>query len=118
MRRVQSEKLRVHIVWIPMLRADKRGAALEGSAEFTDERVLYYWDPDRAVGEAFEKTLGLWRTAWDVYALYKPGTLWQDEAPAPDYWMHQLSMANAQAPKLDVDSLTAAAVDLLERVRE
>jgi len=99
-----------------MLRSDDRQAALEGSAEFTDDRVSYYWDPDRAAGKSFKKTLGLWQTAWDVYLLYSPGTRWDDFAPMPHYWMHQLTMANADAPSLDVDSLTAATIELIGRV--
>lgn len=101
-----------------MLRSDDREAALSGSAEFNDHRVSYYWDPDRAAGKSFKMTLGLWQTAWDVYLLFKPGALWEDEAPLPDYWMHQLSMANAKAPTLDVDSLTSATVSLLRHQRE
>lgn len=108
----------MHIIWIPMLRDDDREAALEGSAEFTDDRVSYYWDPDRLVGESFEETLGLWRTAWDVYLLYDHGTVWLEKPPMPDYWMHQLSMANAKAPTLDVDSLTSATVRFLVHQRE
>lgn len=96
-----------------MLSSDDREAALEGSAEFTDDRVSYYWDPNRAVGKSFKKTLGLWQTAWDVYCLYKPAALWLDEAPNPDYWMHQLTMAMADGPRLDVDSLTATTERLL-----
>lgn len=118
MRRLPTEKLRAHIIWLPMLRADNRQAALEGSAEFTDDRVSYYWDPERLSGESFEETLGLWQTAWDVYLLYKPGTLWDANAPKPDYWMHQLSMANASGPTLDIDSLTNAAFDLLKNLPE
>lgn len=101
-----------------MLRSDDRAAAVEGSAEFSDDRVSYYWDADRVVGKAFKKTLGLWQTAWDVYLLYNPGTQWEDEAPTPEYWMHQLSMANAKAPTLDVDSLTSATMSLLGHQRE
>ena len=53
---------------------------------------LAKWHTDREIGKAFEKTLDLTRTAWDVYLVYEPGITWDGELPPPpSYWMHQLT---------------------------
>jgi len=91
--RFESTELSAMIAWIPMKPNDSAAAATAQALTFTDERVrLEGWDTDRAIGGAFEKTLGLTRTAWDVYMVYDPGVTWSGALPpAPSYWMHQLT---------------------------
>lgn len=91
--RHQSERLSAMIVWLPMRIRDNPGTAATQAATFVDDRLLLQgWDAEREIGTAFEKTLDLTRTAWDVYLVYEPGITWTDELPPkPSYWMHQLT---------------------------
>jgi hypothetical protein len=88
-----SDRLSGLIVWLPMRPGDDASAATVQAGTFTDDRLLVQgWDADREIGKAFEKTLGLTRTAWDVYLVYEPGIAWEGALPPkPSYWMHQLA---------------------------
>jgi copper chaperone CopZ len=92
-RRFDSDRLSGLIVWLPMLAGDDASAATVQAGAFTDDRLrLQGWDTEREIGNAFEKTLDLTRTAWDVYLVYEPGLTWDGEfPPKPSYWMHQLT---------------------------
>ena len=91
--RFESNRLSGLIVWLPMLAGDDASAATTQAGTFSDGRLLLQgWDRNREIGKAFEKTLGLTRTAWDVYLVYEPGVTWNGELPPrPSYWMHQLT---------------------------
>ncbi len=116
-----SDDLRGFIVWIPMLPGDSVEAAVERSAGFQDRRVVQGWDQERRLGGVFANTLGLTRTAWDVYLVYPPDVTWAgDEPPAPAFWMHQLSAAWGANEELflDPDALSAAVGDTLGQRRK
>lgn len=86
-----SERLRGLRVWLPMYPGDAREAAQREAVAFMDSRLVDGWDAQRRTGNAFARTLGLTRTAWDVYLLYAPGVRWEgDDPPEPTFWMHQL----------------------------
>jgi hypothetical protein len=77
--------LRVFVIWLPMLRTDARSEWPRN--EIVDPRALHFWDPGRAVGAtlAARDDLKRWRpVAWDIWAMYPPGTMWRDGAPRPD----------------------------------
>jgi len=89
-----EQQLRGFMVWIPMMDADDQAAAGSQADRFEDARVRHLWDGEKELGEAFARTLGLKRTAWDVYLLYAPGIIWDGEGPpTPTFWMHQLPTA-------------------------
>jgi hypothetical protein len=64
------------------------------AASISDRRVRHFYDPrpHRHAGHAFGK--GILRLgggpAWDVYLFYAPGTIWEQDPPAPTEWFHQL----------------------------
>lgn len=91
--RFESDRLSGLIVWLPMRAGDDAGAATAQAGTFIDDRLLLQgWDANREIGKAFEKTLALTRTAWDVYLIYEPGVSWDGALPPkPSYWMHQLT---------------------------
>ncbi len=60
-----------------MLKNDSFDSAKSRLRSLSDPRVTDYWDRDRNVGVAFIGTLGLNRTAWDIYAVYEPGIVWE-----------------------------------------
>jgi hypothetical protein len=113
---IPDDRLRVHIVWLPMFPGDSRKWAQIRSDEFSDKRVSYYWDGAKLAGKAWQKTLGTKREAWDVYLLYGAGTQWDKEPAAPDFWMHQLSGITT-APWLDEEAFQAKTRELLSKVK-
>jgi hypothetical protein len=115
--KLPSKNLQGFIVWVPILRNDTSAAALEQiSAEPADSRLIDGWDSDKSIGNAFRQTLGLRRTAWDVYMIYDSDVQWTDEKPPPpSFWMHQLSGNSGADPKLalqDEEFLNATAHQL------
>ncbi len=108
--RFDDDALRAFVVWIPMLPEDDAQAAAAQTAAFREARLaLAGWDAHRAIGKRFEQTLGLTRTAWDVYLVYAPGVVWHGQLPpAPTYWMHQLDPDAGADPALWLDPATLA----------
>ena len=109
---VPDDRLRAYIVWLPMLPGDSRGWAATRSGEFSDKRLSYYWDADRLAGLHWQKVLGTPREAWDVYLLNGADSQWDTEAPAPDFWMHQLGGVT-KAPRLDAAAFEVKVKELL-----
>ena len=106
--RVDDQRLRGIVIWLPMLPGDDIAAAQKQSSLVNDPRILKGWDPARHIGDAFMPILGLSGTAWDVYLLYDRSAHWGSQAPPqPTFWMHQLP-ESAGAPgdqTLDIDTL-------------
>jgi hypothetical protein len=83
--------LQALVVWIPMVEGDDEASARLAGARLKDPRVAQVYDGERRLGRLFSSTLGLSRTAWDVYLLYQGSARWSgDSPPAPETWMHQL----------------------------
>ena len=90
---IDSERLTIHAVWMPVLGADNAEAAIKAEPLLSDARVVHYWDGDQALGKLYGKALTLPRgrqLAWDIYFVYAPGVEWGEELPQPTDWMHQL----------------------------
>ena len=84
-----------------MVQGDGLENARTGAARFEHLPVSHSWDGDRELGKLYATTLGLNRTAWDVYLLYQPGITWDDETPpSPTFWMHQLGSNFGADPAL------------------
>lgn len=82
--------LSVSIVWIDMLRSDNESSARQASTIYGDSRVAQFHDPNKLAGEAFGAELAGGYPAWDIYMFFSAGQRWDDEAPMPVEWMHQL----------------------------
>ena len=113
---IPDNRLRAYIVWLPMFPGDSRSWAQTRSDEFKDDRLSYYWDGSKLTGEEWNKTLGINRTAWDVYFLYGSGSQWDGAAPAPSFWMHQLGGVT-KAPHLNKQALENKVKELLASVK-
>jgi hypothetical protein len=110
---VEIENLSVHVVWSSQTGAKAKHVA--GGAELMqDARAVHYWDPDRRVGAAFQRHIAnLGFPAWDVWMLFAPGILWEEDTPpAPTWWEHQLGvlMENHGDLRLDPDRFAKKAV--------
>lgn len=109
--RIDSDRLKGFVVFLPMLDGDDRAAAVAQAGALNDARVAQLWDPDRVMGELSAKTLVLRSTAWDVYLVYPAGVRWDSEMPPnPEFWMHQLSSESGadQSLRLSPDALSRA----------
>jgi len=90
---VTDEKLKVYVVWTPVLQEDDRQAAVKAITHVPDERAIHFWDADKSLGFSLGKTITLPRErelAWDVYVAFDATAEWVDGIPNPAYWMHQL----------------------------
>ncbi len=99
---VKNEKVKVYVVWTPVLSEDTGQAAAKAVEIVSDERASHFWDGDKSLGFLLGKTVTLPRErklAWDVYFVFDVKTKWGegegegegDAAPPPAYWMHQLA---------------------------
>lgn len=90
---IDSDKLKVYVVWINRFPGDSRKAAQEATQLVSDKRAGHFWDGTGAVGKLFGRTVKLPREktfAWDVYFVFGPKAEWTADPPIPTFWMHQL----------------------------
>ena len=90
---LNTDKIKVYVVWIPVLREDERAEAIDAMKLIEDDRVQHFWDEDKSVGLSFGKVVTLprgRRLAWDVYFAFGPKEEWKEHPPSPQDWMHQL----------------------------
>ncbi len=82
----------ISLVWITMLPEDSKEKARVEAGNFSDPRLLHFYDPNKRSGAAIADSLGYEdRVAWDIYLFYTAGAAWIEKPPAPTVWMHQLS---------------------------
>lgn len=87
---IPDKRIRLYIVWLPVLRSDNRAAAEKRVNEFSDPRLTYFWDENRITGLRWQPILRIRDLAWDVYLVYGLDNSWNDNPSVPDFWMHQL----------------------------
>lgn len=93
LRRIDSDGLKVYVVWIKRFPGDSLKAAEEATQLLLDKRALHFWDGSGALGKQYGKVVRLpnaKKFAWDVYFVFNAGTEWKADPPKPSYWMHQL----------------------------
>ena len=91
---ISDPRLKVFVIWEPILPKDSFDAVEDATAILKDEwRARQFWDPLAESGKRIKKLLGLEiaNPAWDIYMLYPPGVKWRDATPKPEYWMHQIT---------------------------
>ncbi len=112
---VSDPRLRVYVVWEPMLSGDSRALAEKMSQKTQDARVVHQsWDEAQLSGKAWQELMGLGGVAWDVYFLYGPEAEWGESGPAmPDYWEHQ--GAGTRENWLSYETLKAKVEETLSR---
>lgn len=73
-------KLRVYVIWEPMLESDKKVPWKEGL--ITDSRAIHFHDAERVSGHWFAEKVkschALKRGAWDAFYLYGKDVKWAD----------------------------------------
>ena len=77
-------RLRVFVVWEPVLPTDLTAPSTVALRRIHDARVKQYWDRHRvlshAMGEHDRPSV-----VWDYVAVYKPEQLWTDAPPQPEF---------------------------------
>src|ERR1041385_4595223 len=94
MAQIPDGRLRVMVIWEPILPKDGLDALDDATAMLKDEwRTTQFWDPTAESGKRIKRQLDLKivNPAWDIYLLYPPGTKWKSELPTPVFWMHQIT---------------------------
>ncbi len=117
--RIDSKDLAVHVVWTPVLESDDQEAAVASRKDLlTDPRTIHYWDGDQDVGLLYGKLLALPSgrvLAWDIYFVFRPETWWNEAAPLPADWVHQLGrderhLGEGEGYRKAVEALLAKAI--------
>lgn len=84
LRENNDAKVRVFVVWEPVLATDFAAPSTSALTRISDVRASQYWDRKRGLshllGERNRSTV-----VWDSIAVYAPGTFWQDTPPKPVY---------------------------------
>ncbi len=91
--KIDSDQLSVLVVWTPVLSSDNRASVDKAARTITDNRAAHFWDGDRSLGNTYGKIVELPRgrsLAWDIYFAFDRDTRWNETAPEPDDWAHQL----------------------------
>jgi len=91
--------VRVLVVWEPVILTDIGKPLQVVRRPLADPRVTEFWDEKRwlsprmieraamiARGKGEEPPLGPDEIAWDVIAMFPPGTLWEDPFPVPSWY--------------------------------
>ncbi len=95
---IVDERLKMYIIWEPMLSGDSKELADKVSKEVNDPRMVFQaWDENRVNGKLWTSVMhkadDRWLAdgpAWDVYFLYKANEKWDEDKPTnPGYWQHQ-----------------------------
>ena len=92
-------KLRIQVVWEPVLRTNIAAPTSRVLALIDDPRVTQYWDPARIVSAdivravnadpvryGFHEPLPPGFIAWDVVAVFGRSELWERDLPPPAYY--------------------------------
>jgi hypothetical protein len=91
--RIQSDKVKVFVVWIKRFFGDSRNAAREAMALVPDRRARHFWEGSGQLSKRYAGIVELPHKrnfAWDVYFVFGPKAEWTESPPTPDFWMHQL----------------------------
>ena len=95
-----TAKLKVMVVWEPVLGMDIGPPSSAKLARLSDARVEQFWDGERLLSRSFlamarahperldskqREQLAIARTVWDFIALFPPDAHWAEELPFPEF---------------------------------
>jgi hypothetical protein len=91
-----SPELAIYVVWSSQLNAEEKHVA-DAAKLLSDQRAWHYWDGDQVVGSKYQnltlpdgEVIEIASPAWDVWMLFGRDARWDESAPRPDWWEHQL----------------------------
>ena len=87
-----------------MLRGDGPDSARTAAQSLQANHLVHFYDPRRRIGKAFAPRLNAGRAVvWDVYLFFPVGSRWEESAPSPAQWAHQLDATWADAARFRWD---------------
>lgn len=114
-------RIRVLVVWEPVLKTDIAPPLSGVLASFADRRVTQYWDPGRVVSAdmvrsvnetpvryGFAEPLPPGFVSWDVVAVFAPSAHWERDVPVPRYFDGPVVKAIDATRKAIAEALAAA----------
>ena len=120
-------RLRVQVVWEPVLITDVAPPATRVLALIDDRRVTQYWDPARLVSAdivravnadparyEFQEALPTGFIAWDVVAVFEQSARWERDLPPPAYYGGPVVEAIAGAREAVAQQVAARTPSLRE----
>jgi hypothetical protein len=75
-------KIRVFVIWEPVLPTDLAAPSTMTLRRIADARAAQYWDKEHLVSKSIGETDGV---VWDYVAVYPPGKLWDKGPPEPSF---------------------------------
>ncbi len=113
---VSDDRLKMYIVWEPMLSGDSKELAYKMSRKEDDPRMVYQsWDGQQLTGKLWQAKMDLSGVAWDVYFLYGPDAVWNNGPGDHDYWQHQ--GAGGKENWLNYETLLSKVKELLSQIK-
>ena len=97
-------RVRVFVVWEPVIVTDIAPPTTATLARIHDRRAAQYWDRDLALSTEIVRwgRLEAGTIVWDTVALFPPGVRWEREFPVPAYHgFPVVSAARGLADSLD-----------------
>ena len=87
--KIADDRIRIYVVWGPMLGGETAEDAETAPFYLNDQRSSHFWTDQHTLAEMLEEPLGLEdEPAWDVFLVFEPGVQWGDAPPTPDFFMH------------------------------
>jgi len=96
-------KIRVFVIWEPVLPTDLAAPSTMTLKRIADPRASQYWDNDHLVSKSIGEEDGV---VWDYVAVYPQGKLWDKGPPEPTY---------SKAPVIHAIEATGEAIQKLLR---
>lgn len=96
--KIPDSRLRVLVVWEPILWTDLKKPSGSILARLSDLRVVQFWDHDHLVAQTLRESLPKEKGTginpdplsdpilWDVVGIYPPGKSWTDKLPTPSFF--------------------------------
>ena len=81
-------KLKVMLLWGPLMQTDTSAVTRRAMQYIRDERVDHYWDLWRWGYRTYTENLDIPEfEAWDLFIFYEAGKTWKETPPVPTFWM-------------------------------
>ncbi|MFH1965216.1 MAG: DsbA family protein [Acidobacteriota bacterium] len=81
-------KLKVMLLWGPLMQTDTSSITRRAMQYIKDKRVDHYWDLWRWGYRTYTENLKIPEfEAWDLFVFYEAGKKWEEGPPDPTFWM-------------------------------
>ena len=94
LRKEAAARIKVLVLWAPILGSDSRGAAQQATAYLRNPRAEHFRDPWNFGRQHYTQRFQYPKdsTAGDIFVLYKPHLAWHKSGPEPTVWLQDRGM--------------------------